>query len=100
MPVTKLKKLTGTFTINLPKEPVSPTKTKLDIMFPNPKIEGFRRWVTCKSYECYKDAEGHHVKFKVAEAQEIIEKERLTRNTNLTFRFQYVPKRKRRKRKT
>jgi len=102
MTVAELKKLDDYFLIDLPKEPVSPDKTKMELKWPNPKLPGYLKRKNYQHYEYFKDALGHHLKFQLDPARAVASSEGLTKNANILFHFQFVPKapqKKRRRRK-
>jgi len=96
--VAELKKLGGYFLIDLPKEPVSPDKTKMQLMWPNPKLPDYTRYHGYQHYEYFKDSLGHHLKFQLDPARAIVSSEGLTKNTKILFHFQFVPKAPQKKR--
>ncbi len=90
--VEALSQLTGSWLMNLRREPLTNEKTKLQIWYPNPKVKGYLTWYEIRPYDIYKDARGHHVKFEISRAQSIIQSDSLSKDTKVTFEFQYVPR--------
>lgn len=97
--VEEFSQLDGNYVLHLRREPLTLEKTKLQIIFPNQKIKGYRIQYDLHSYELFKDAKGHHIKFQVSQAQSIIQSESLSKETKVAFEFQYVPKPKKKKTK-
>ena len=99
MSVGELQKLSGgNFVINLPSKPVSRKKTRFHMRWTT-SIGRYWKQHKLDDYECYKDSSGQHMRFRLAEAQEIVEREKLTRNKSVSFIFQFVAKPKAKKRK-
>lgn len=92
MTVAELKKLSGWLVIDLPKEPASSDTTKMELIWPHPGVPGYRISQGYQHYEYYKDASGHHLKFELDPAKAVVSSEHLTKNTKISFRFQFVPK--------
>lgn len=90
--VAELQKMVGTFTIDIPSEPISRDKTKMEIRWENTKLPGYTRSMLYDSYEYFKDATGHHLQFELDPAKASFAAEKLKKNAELCFQFQYVPK--------
>lgn len=90
--VSELNKIEGSFQLNLQEEPLSIANSKLEFVWPNPKIERFTSSRIYEKFKCYRDAKGHHVRFNVDQAKQIVKKHGITRTKIVSFRFQFMPK--------
>jgi hypothetical protein len=97
--INELQKLIGLITIDLPAEPVSYAKTKLQLKTPNPKLKRYSEGWDLQNYEYYNDAAGCHLRFHLDLSKSIVERQGLTRNKKVSFVFQFVKKHRKRPRK-
>jgi len=92
MTVSELTKLVGTFTVDLPSEPISLDKTKFEIKHDHPTMRGYSQTRELGDYKVFKDAAGQHLRVDLEKAKNIVKEIGLTRSKSVIFRFQYVPK--------
>jgi hypothetical protein len=92
MTVAELQKLRGNFIIDIPAEPGTSDKTRLEIKYHHPTMPGYYQSQSLGEHQVYKDASGHHVRFDLGSSQGIVKQFGLTRKKLVTFRFQFVPK--------
>lgn len=86
--------LSGTLTLPLKHDVLSPEMTKLQFRYPNLKLPGYIRWNEIRSYSCAKDAKGPHLVITLDQPRSIAASEGLPADTVVAFEFQYVPKKK------
>jgi hypothetical protein len=95
--VAELSKIGGSYELVLDSELFSADKTKLQFGWPNQRLPDYTTWKEYRSYECYKDAKGNHLRINLDEAKSIIADQQLKPATTVIFEFQYVPKLSRKK---
>lgn len=97
MQVSKLGKLSSRFALDMPAEPISPEKIKLELQIPNKATPGYS-YLYDLEFDYYSDGYGYHILFNLSAAKIIIKEAGLTSRDKVVFQVQYIPKRKSKKR--
>jgi len=66
--------------------------TKLEMVWPHPKIPGYTVFKVIQGFEFYKDARGDQIRFPISKAQMIAKEEGLEDNIKVGIQFHYIPK--------
>ena len=92
MTAGELSKLTGNFVLDLTSEPLAKDKTRFEIQYVHPSTPGYSTRQSLEDYSITKDASGHHLRFPLGPAKRIVKEAGLSRNKQVSLRFQFVPK--------
>ncbi|PCI36898.1 MAG: hypothetical protein COB53_08110 [Elusimicrobia bacterium] len=96
--VSELKKLKGSYLMSLKDEAISMEKAKLQFIYPDTALPGYSFIQTYLAFKYYKDANGAHLDVDTSLARALVSGKGFSPGQRVRFEFQYVPKRKKKKR--